>query len=125
MVWEWIEIFLDEGLFEEFDMFKQYCCIEFGMDQQYIFGDGVVMGWGMVNGCIIYVFLKDFIVFGGFLLEVYVEKIIKFQDMVLQNWVLVIGFFDVGGVWIQEGVVVLGGYGEVFICNVQVFGVIL
>lgn len=82
---ERIEALLDEGSFEEFDMFKQHRCTEFGMDEQHIPGDGVVTGWGTVNGRTIYVFSKDFTVFGGSLSEAHAEKITKLQDMALQN----------------------------------------
>jgi propionyl-CoA carboxylase beta chain len=121
---ERIEILLDEGSFEEFDMFKQHRCTDFGMDEQHIPGDGVVTGWGTVNGRTIYVFSKDFTVFGGSLSEAHAEKIVKLQDMALQNRAPIIGLFDAGGARIQEGVAALGGYGEVFTRNVQASGVI-
>ncbi len=121
---ERIEILLDEGSFEEFDMFKQHRCTDFGMDEQHIPGDGVVTGWGTVNGRTIYVFSKDFTVFGGSLSETHAEKIIKLQDMALQNRAPIIGLFDAGGARIQEGVAALGGYGEVFHRNVLASGVI-
>ncbi|MBO9419544.1 MULTISPECIES: acyl-CoA carboxylase subunit beta [Stappiaceae] len=121
---ERIEILLDEGSFEEFDMFKQHRCTDFGMDEQHIPGDGVVTGWGTVNGRTIYVFSKDFTVFGGSLSEAHAEKMVKLQDMALQNRAPIIGLFDAGGARIQEGVAALGGYGEVFTRNVQASGVI-
>ncbi|WP_298987015.1 acyl-CoA carboxylase subunit beta [uncultured Roseibium sp.] len=121
---ERIEILLDEGSFEEFDMFKQHRCTDFGMEEQYIPGDGVVTGWGTVNGRTVYVFSKDFTVFGGSLSEAHAEKITKLQDMALQNRAPVIGLFDAGGARIQEGVAALGGYGEVFKRNVLASGVI-
>lgn len=121
---ERIEILLDEGSFEEFDMFKQHRCTDFGMEQQHIPGDGVVTGWGTVNGRTVYVFSKDFTVFGGSLSEAHAEKITKLQDMALQNRAPVIGLFDAGGARIQEGVAALGGYGEVFQRNVLASGVI-
>lgn len=121
---ERIEALLDEGSFEEFDMFKQHRCTEFGMDAQHIPGDGVVTGWGTVNGRTIYVFSKDFTVFGGSLSEAHAEKITKLQDMALQNRAPIIGLFDAGGARIQEGVAALGGYGEVFRRNVLASGVI-
>lgn len=77
MVCECIDFLFDENLFEEFDMYVEYCCIDFGMEKNKIFGDGVVIGWGIVNGCVIYVFVKDFMVFGGFFFEEYVKKIMK------------------------------------------------
>ncbi len=121
---ERIEILLDEGSFEEFDMFKQHRCTEFGMEDQHIPGDGVVTGWGTVNGRTIYVFSKDFTVFGGSLSETHAQKITKLQDMALQNRAPIIGLFDAGGARIQEGVAALGGYGEVFQRNVLASGVI-
>ncbi|WP_305988639.1 acyl-CoA carboxylase subunit beta [Roseibium sp. MMSF_3544] len=121
---ERIEVLLDEGSFEEFDMFKQHRCTDFGMAEQHIPGDGVVTGWGTVNGRTVYVFSKDFTVFGGSLSEAHAEKITKLQDMALQNRAPVIGLFDAGGARIQEGVAALGGYGEVFRRNVLASGVI-
>ncbi|MEP1934984.1 MAG: acyl-CoA carboxylase subunit beta [Roseibium sp.] len=121
---ERIEILLDEGSFEEFDMFKQHRCTEFGMEEQHIPGDGVVTGWGTVNGRTVYVFSKDFTVFGGSLSETHAEKITKLQDMALRNRAPIIGLFDAGGARIQEGVAALGGYGEVFHRNVMASGVI-
>src|SRR5213079_2647177 len=87
-------------------------------------GDGVVTGWGTVNGRTVYVFAKDFTVFGGSLSEAHARKIIKIQDMALQNRALIVGLFDAGGARIQEGVAALGGYGEVFLRNVLASGVI-
>lgn len=121
---ERIEILLDEDSFEEFDMFKQHRCTDFGMEDQHIPGDGVVTGWGTVNGRTIYVFSKDFTVFGGSLSETHAEKITKLQDMALRNRSPIIGLFDAGGARIQEGVAALGGYGEVFQRNVLASGVI-
>ncbi|MBO6756213.1 MAG: acyl-CoA carboxylase subunit beta [Roseibium sp.] len=121
---ERIEVLLDEGTFEEFDMFKQHRCTDFGMDSQHIPGDGVVTGWGTVNGRTIYVFSKDFTVLGGSLSEAHAEKMTKLQDMALRNRAPVIGLFDAGGARIQEGVAALGGYGEVFSRNVLASGVI-
>ncbi|EAV42847.1 propionyl-CoA carboxylase [Stappia aggregata IAM 12614] len=121
---ERIEILLDEGSFEEFDMFKQHRCTDFGMEEQHIPGDGVITGWGTVNGRTVYVFSKDFTVFGGSLSETHAEKITKLQDMALQNRAPIIGLFDAGGARIQEGVAALGGYGEVFQRNVLASGVV-
>ncbi|MBN9670926.1 acyl-CoA carboxylase subunit beta [Roseibium aggregatum] len=121
---ERIEVLLDEGSFEEFDMFKQHRCTDFGMEEQHIPGDGVVTGWGTVNGRTVYVFSKDFTVFGGSLSETHAEKITKLQDMALRNRAPIIGLFDAGGARIQEGVAALGGYGEVFHRNVLASGVI-
>jgi propionyl-CoA carboxylase beta chain len=121
---ERIDLLLDEGSFEEFDMFVEHRCIDFGMEKTKIPGDGVVTGWGTINGRVVYVFAKDFTVFGGSLSEAHARKIIKIQDMALQNRAPVIGLFDAGGARIQEGVAALGGYGEVFQRNVLASGVI-
>jgi propionyl-CoA carboxylase beta chain len=121
---ERIELLLDEGSFEEFDMFVYHRCIDFGMAEQKIPGDGVVTGWGTVNGRTVYVFAKDFTVFGGSLSGAHANKIKKVQDMALRNRAPIIGLFDAGGARIQEGVAALGGYGEVFLRNVMASGVI-
>mgnify|MGYP002072305406 CR=1 FL=1 len=121
---ERIELLLDEGSFEEYDMYVEHRCIDFGMEKQIIPGDGVVTGWGTVNGRTVYVFAKDFTVFGGSLSEAHARKITKLQDMALQNRAPIIGLFDAGGARIQEGVNALGGYGEVFQRNVLASGVI-
>ncbi len=121
---ERIELLLDEGSFEEFDMFVEHRCSEFGMGETKIPGDGVVTGWGTVNGRTVYLFAKDFTVFGGSLSETHAKKITKIQDMALQNRAPCIGLFDAGGARIQEGVAALGGYGEVFLRNVLASGVI-
>ncbi|MBL4756503.1 MAG: acyl-CoA carboxylase subunit beta [Rhizobiales bacterium] len=121
---ERIDLLLDEGSFEEFDMFVEHRCTDFGMENSKIPGDGVVTGWGTINGRVIYVFAKDFTVFGGSLSDTHAQKIMKIQDMALQNRAPVIGLFDAGGARIQEGVAALGGYGEVFYRNVIASGVI-
>ena len=122
---ERIELLLDHGSFEEYDMFVQHRCADFGMDkEEKIPGDGVVTGWGTVNGRVVYVFAKDFTVLGGSLSETHAQKIIKVQDMALKNRAPIIGLFDAGGARIQEGVASLGGYGEVFQRNVTSSGVI-
>ncbi|MBX9759190.1 MAG: acyl-CoA carboxylase subunit beta [Beijerinckiaceae bacterium] len=122
---ERIELLLDHNSFEEYDMFVQHRCTDFGMDKgDKIPGDGVVTGWGTVNGRVVYVFAKDFTVFGGSLSETHAQKITKIQDMALRNRAPVIGLFDAGGARIQEGVAALGGYGEVFQRNVLSSGVI-
>jgi propionyl-CoA carboxylase beta chain len=121
---ERIDLLLDEGSFEEFDMFVEHRCTDFGMQGQKIPGDGVVTGWGTVNGRTVYLFAKDFTVFGGSLSEAHAKKITKIQDMALQNRAPIIGLFDAGGARIQEGVAALGGYGEVFQRNVLASGVI-
>ncbi len=121
---ERIDLLLDEGSFEEFDMFAQHRCTDFGMENQKFPGDGVVTGWGTVNGRTVYLFAKDFTVFGGSLSETHAQKIMKIQDMALRNRAPIIGIFDAGGARIQEGVAALGGYGEVFYRNVMASGVI-
>ena len=121
---ERLSVFLDEGSFEEFDMFVEHRSTDFGMDKTKIAGDGVVTGWGTVNGRTVFVFAKDFTVFGGSLSETHAQKIIKVQDMALKNRAPIIGFYDAGGARIQEGVAALGGYAEVFQRNVLASGVI-
>lgn len=121
---ERIELLLDEGSFEEFDMFVEHRCTDFGMERSKIPGDGVVTGWGTVNGRLVYVFAKDFTVFGGSLSEAHANKITKIQKLALQNRAPIVGLFDAGGARIQEGVDALGGYGEVFALNVRASGVI-
>jgi propionyl-CoA carboxylase beta chain len=121
---ERIDLLLDPGSFEEFDMFVEHRCTDFGMEKSKIPGDGVVTGWGTVNGRVVYVFAKDFTVFGGSLSEAHARKITKIQDMAVQNRAPIIGLFDAGGARIQEGVSALGGYGEVFQRNVLASGVI-
>ncbi len=121
---ERVALLLDDGSFEEFDMFVEHRCTDFGMQDQKIPGDGVVTGWGTINGRVVYLFAKDFTVFGGSLSETHAQKITKVQDMALKNRAPVIGVFDAGGARIQEGVAALGGYGEVFQRNVLASGVI-
>ena len=121
---ERLDLLLDEGSFEEFDMYVEHRCIDFGMEKTHVPGDGVVTGWGTINGRVVYVFAKDFTVFGGSLSEAHADKMIKIQDMALQNRAPIIGLFDAGGARIQEGVAALGGYGEVFLRNVLASGVI-
>lgn len=121
---ERIDLLLDKGSFEEFDMFVQHRCDDFGMSQSKIPGDGVVTGWGTVNGRKVFLFAKDFTVFGGSLSETHANKINKIQDMALKMRAPIIGLFDAGGARIQEGVAALGGYGEVFKRNVMASGVI-
>jgi propionyl-CoA carboxylase beta chain len=121
---ERIELLLDKGSFEEFDMFVEHRSTDFGMDKAKIPGDGVVTGWGTVNGRTVFVFAKDFTVFGGSLSEAHAQKIIKIQDMALKMRAPIVGLFDAGGARIQEGVAALGGYGEVFKRNVIASGVI-
>ena len=121
---ERIDLLLDDGSFEEFDMFVQHRSHDFGMAANHIPGDGVVTGWGTINGRTAFVFSKDFTVFGGSLSETHAAKITKIQDMALKMRAPIIGLFDAGGARIQEGVAALGGYGEVFRRNVVASGVI-
>lgn len=121
---ERIELLLDEDSFEEFDMFKAHRCVDFGMEAEHISGDGVVTGWGTVNGRMVYVFSQDFTVFGGSLSETHAEKICKIMDMAMQNGAPVIGMNDSGGARIQEGVASLAGYAEVFQRNIMASGVV-
>jgi propionyl-CoA carboxylase beta chain len=121
---ERLELLLDEGSFEEFDMFVEHRSVDFGMAEQKIPGDGVVTGWGTINGRKVFVFSKDFTVFGGSLSQTHAEKIVKIQDMALKMRCPIIGLFDAGGARIQEGVAALAGYGDVFKRNVVASGVI-
>jgi propionyl-CoA carboxylase beta chain len=121
---ERLDLLMDKGSFEEFDMFVEHRATEFGMDKSRIPGDGVVTGWGTVNGRTVFAFAKDFTVFGGSLSETHAQKIIKIQDMAMKARAPIVGLFDAGGARIQEGVAALGGYGEVFKRNVIASGVI-
>lgn len=121
---ERIELLVDEGSFEEFDMFVTHRCSDFGMEKTKFSGDGVVTGWGTINGRLVYVFSQDFTVFGGSLSETHAEKICKIMDMAVQNGAPVIGLNDSGGARIQEGVASLAGYAEVFQRNILASGVI-
>jgi propionyl-CoA carboxylase beta chain len=121
---ERLQLLLDDGSFEEFDMYVEHRCIDFGMEKTKVPGDGVVTGWGTINGRVVYVFAKDFTVFGGSLSEAHANKMLKVQDMAIRARAPVIGLFDAGGARIQEGVAALGGYGEVFTRNVLASGVI-
>jgi len=121
---ERLDLLTDKGSFEEFDMFVEHRSAEFGMEKNRIPGDGVVTGWGTVNGRTIFAFAKDFTVFGGSLSEAHAQKIMKIQDLALKARAPIIGLFDAGGARIQEGVAALGGYGEVFKRNVLASGVI-
>ncbi|MDB5481685.1 MAG: pccB [Caulobacteraceae bacterium] len=121
---ERIDVLLDEGSFEEFDMFVEHRSHDFGMQDQRFPGDGVVTGWGTINGRVVYVFSKDFTVFGGSLSKAHAEKIVKVQEMALRNGSPVIGLFDAGGARIQEGVDSLAGYADIFLQNVLASGVI-
>jgi propionyl-CoA carboxylase beta chain len=121
---ERLDLLMDKGSFEEFDMFVEHRATDFGMDKTRIPGDGVVTGWGTVNGRTVFAFAKDFTVFGGSLSETHAQKITKIQDMAMKARAPIIGLFDAGGARIQEGVAALGGYGDVFKRNVIASGVI-
>ena len=121
---ERLTLLLDEGSFEELDMFVEHRCIDFGMEAQKVPGDGVVTGHGTINGRLVFVFSQDFTVFGGSLSEAHAEKICKIMDMAVKAGAPVIGLNDSGGARIQEGVASLGGYAEVFQRNVMASGVI-
>jgi len=121
---ERIALLLDEDSFEEFDTFVEHRSHDFGMDSQRIPGDGVVTGWGTINGRVVYLFSKDFTVFGGSLSKAHAEKIVKVQEMAVRNGAPIIGLFDAGGARIQEGVDSLAGYADIFLQNVLASGVI-
>jgi propionyl-CoA carboxylase beta chain len=121
---ERIDVLLDEGSFEETDMFVEHRCSDFGMENQKVPGDGVVTGHGTINGRLVYVFSKDFTVFGGSLSGAHASKIVKLQKAALQNGAPIIGLFDAGGARIQEGVESLAGYADIFLQNVLASGVV-
>lgn len=121
---ERIELLLDRGSFHELDAFIMHRERNFGMDKQKIPGDSVVTGWGTIDGRLVYVFSQDFTVFGGSLSGVHAEKIVKIMDMAMRNGAPVIGINDSGGARIQEGVVSLGGYADIFLRNTLASGVI-
>ena len=119
---ERIQLLLDPYSFEEFDMFVEHRGTEFGTEKEQVPGDGVVTGWGTINGRMVYVYAKDFTVLGGSTSEAHAGKICKIMDMAMQNGAPVIGLFDSGGARIQEGVAALAGFGEVFKRNVLASG---
>lgn len=121
---ERIDLLLDKGSFEEFDMFKTHRCKDFGMEKQTFLGDGVVTGHGTVDGRIVYVYAQDFTVLGGSLSETLAEKICKVMDLGMKNGAPVIGLNDSGGARIQEGIESLAGYSEIFQRNVMASGVV-
>jgi propionyl-CoA carboxylase beta chain len=121
---ERLELLFDEDSFEEWDMFVQHRCVDFGMDANHIPGDGVVTGYGTINGRLAFAFSQDFTVFGGALSEAHAEKICKVMDQAMKVGAPVIGINDSGGARIQEGVASLGGYADVFQKNVLASGVI-
>ena len=121
---ERIDLLLDEGTFEEFDMFVEHRATEFGMAEQKIPGDGVVTGWGCIGGRQVFVFSKDFTVFGGSLSGAHASKILKIQRQAMKVGAPVIGIYDAGGARIQEGVESLAGYADIFLENVMASGVV-
>ncbi|RCK75615.1 MAG: Acetyl-coenzyme A carboxyl transferase alpha chain [Anaerolineae bacterium] len=121
---ERIDLLLDKGTFREVDAFVVHRTHDFDLDKQRYLGDSVVTGWGMIEGRLVYVFSQDFTVFGGSLGEVHAEKVCKIMDMAMKNGAPVIGLNDSGGARIQEGVVSLGGYADIFLRNTLASGVI-
>jgi propionyl-CoA carboxylase beta chain len=121
---ERLQLLLDEGSFEEIGMFVQHRSRDFGMEKEMYPGDGVVTGYGTINGRLVYVYSQDFTVFGGSLSETHAEKICKIMDLAIQNGAPVVGLNDSGGARIQEGVVSLGGYADIFYRNVKSSGVV-
>ena len=121
---ERLDVLLDEGSFEELDMYVEHNCVDFGMDAEHVPGDGVVTGSGTVNGRLVFVFSQDFTVYGGAVSERHAMKICKIMDMAMKVGAPVIGLNDSGGARIQEGVASLGGYAEIFQRNVMASGVV-
>lgn len=121
---ERIEILLDEGSFEEYDMFVTHRCTNFGMDKKKVLGDGVVTGTGTIDGRVVFLYAQDFTVFGGSLSEPYAKKICKVMDMAMKVGAPIIGINDSGGARIQEGVTSLAGYADIFQRNIMASGVV-
>jgi propionyl-CoA carboxylase beta chain len=121
---ERIGLLLDDESFEEMGKFVMHRCKDFGLDKEYYLGDGVVTGYGTVNGRLVYVYSQDFTVFGGSLSETHAEKIVKLMELAMKNGAPIIGLNDSGGARIQEGVVSLGGYADIFYRNTLASGVI-
>src|SRR5580704_12720675 len=121
---ERVEFLLDDGTFDEFDRLKKHRCLDFGMQDQQYPGDGVVSGHGLIDGRQVFVFAQDFTVFGGSLSETNAEKICKVMDLAMKVGVPVIGLNDSGGARIQEGVVSLAGYADIFLRNTLASGVV-
>ena len=117
---ERVELLLDEGTFEEIDKLVRHRCRDFGMEEQIVDGDGFITGYGLIHGRPAYVFAQDFTVFGGSLSETNAKKIVKIMDLALKTGAPVIGLNDSGGARIQEGVVSLGGYADIFLRNTLV-----
>lgn len=121
---ERIDLLLDDGSFEEFDMFVTHRCTDFGLEKQQYLSDGVITGYGTIDGRLVYVFSQDFTVFGGSLSETFAKKICKVMDMASRNGAPIIGLNDSGGARIQEGVLSLAGYADIFLRNVLASGVV-
>src|SRR5213592_956106 len=121
---ERLDVLLDPGSFVELDRFVTHRGTDFGLAEQKFLGDGVVTGWGRIDGRLVYVFAQDFTVFGGSLSEAHAEKICKVMDLAVRNGAPIIGLNDSGGARIQEGVVSLGGYAEIFLRNTLASGVV-
>jgi propionyl-CoA carboxylase beta chain len=121
---ERIDLLVDEGSFDELDMFVESRATDFGLDKNKVLGDGVVTGFGKINGRMVAVFSQDFTVFGGSLSEAHAEKICKIMDMAMKLGIPIIGLNDSGGARIQEGVVSLGGYADIFLRNTLASGVV-
>ena len=121
---ERLDLLLDEGSFVELDRFVVHRSHDFGLEKQRYYGDGVITGHGRIDGRLVYVFSQDFTVFGGSLSEAFAEKICKIMDLAVRNGAPVIGLNDSGGARIQEGVVSLGGYADIFLRNTLASGVI-
>src|SRR6266508_5199650 len=121
---ERLDVLLDPGSFVELDRFVTHRATDFGLAEQKVLGDGVVTGWGRIDGRLVYAFSQDFTVFGGSLSETHGQKICKVMDLALKNGAPIIGLNDSGGARIQEGVVSLGAYAEIFLRNVMASGVI-
>ena len=121
---ERLDVLLDDGSFTEIDKFVTHRSRDFGLDKQTFLGDGVVTGFGRIHGRLVYVFSQDFTVLGGSLAEAHAAKICKIMDLAVRNGAPVIGLNDSGGARIQEGVVSLGGYADIFYRNTRASGVI-
>src|SRR3954471_22275220 len=121
---ERIQLLVDEGSFQEMGAFVMHRSKDFGLDKEYYLGDGVITGYGTIQGRLVYVFSQDFTVFGGSLSETHAEKIVKVMDLAMKNGAPLIGLNDSGGARIQEGVVSLGGYADIFYRNVMASGVV-
>src|SRR3989442_4909868 len=121
---ERLDVLLDQGSFVELDRFVTHRATDFGLAEEKYLGDGVVTGWGRIDGRLVYVFSQDFTVFGGSLSEMHAFKIVKIMELAMKSGAPVIGLNDSGGARIQEGVLSLGGYADVFLLNVLASGVV-